>query len=497
MTDMTHTITVDATAAESKITLTPDQQVVFDRFRNWWDDDTTKGQRAALQGYAGTGKTTCSMQMIEYAATHFKPFSVPILDPHTGEKRAEERNEIRILLAAPTHAALDVLRDTANQAGVSRYCTFRTIQAACAFKIEIDDNGDERCERDPETVPDIGLFDLVISDESGMLNRQIVRFLEEQALPHTRILFMGDPAQPAPVGEIEPSAFASPSISWSYTLTEVVRYSGAALAIATHIRSDLRNAQTNAATLSVMFRGDDTLKFVRSEDILDTMRDAFLSATHPRAARVVAWTNATVKRTNEFVRTKLLGFTEPYCVGEILLANKPIRRWDSLINQAYFAAQNGTMFRVVNRRVGEQRWNPQTIALIEDARIKEWMAWNQVFYITGRKSNGEEIVLTQLPDDLMAWYYRSIKEITDVIKGIKNKQDRRFAWSDLYRFKDMHDPISYGYASTTHKATGQTFDKVFVIDDDFQGAKLPTRNRLRYTAITRARETAYIISRSI
>jgi ATP-dependent exoDNAse (exonuclease V) alpha subunit len=61
----------------------------------------------------------------------------------------------------------------------------------------------------------------------------------------------------------------------------------------------------------------------------------------------------------------------------------------------------------------------------------------------------------------------------------------------------MHDPISYGYASTTHKATGQTFDKVFVIDDDFQGAKLPTRNRLRYTAITRARETAYIISRSI
>ena len=503
----TKTLDVTATTvASDAINLTGQQQDAYDRFVGWFGTDASYGEFSRIAGYAGVGKTTCLIEMIKHVLNVLEPRHglrlPPDADPesvaiaHLDSWDEPSETTPRVLLCAPTHAALNVMKRKIDEAGIGDRVVLATIQSACAFKMVMDDNGVEHAVRNKDKCPEIGSYSFVAIDEIQMLNSQITDFLQGFNFGVSRVLLLGDPAQPEPVGELSSSAFDMP-VAWEAVLTDVVRYSGAALKIATWIRDELRSRTTTAQGIRRRANGGDhTLAFLGGTDATDAIATAFREGTsNPYAARIIASTNAAVDAANNRVRS-LLNRTLPFEVGETLIANKPIRQWNPATNQADIVVNNGALLTIE----GRMPWMARTLfnrALFPDTDLDTINRWQsplkQCLELTCRDADGEVHHIQVLFGDDLEWHGETSREIATVI-GKLPKGDRKPAWCLWHQFNDMTSPVKYGYATTTHKATGLTFDTTFVLIDDFQCWMLPSRNRLIYTALTRASKRTILVS---
>jgi exodeoxyribonuclease-5 len=71
---------------------------------------------------------------------------------------------------------------------------------------------------------------------------------------------------------------------------------------------------------------------------------------------------------------------------------------------------------------------------------------------------------------------------------------KRNAWSKYYNLLDRYADVKYNYALTVHKSQGSTFDNVIVINCDIERLRdEKERNKLLYTAITRAKNKLFMI----
>ena len=146
-----------------------------------------------LTGHAGSGKTYLMQRL-------------------TKNMLAKRR---RIVLSAPTHKAVAVLARKLVEANV-RDVPCRTIHSILSLtpKPRTDRLVFER-ERDAEPVT----ADVVVVDECSMVSEDLYRHIKRH-LPSAFGLFVGDPAQLPPVGEVESQTFATKNRSH---LTTIVR----------------------------------------------------------------------------------------------------------------------------------------------------------------------------------------------------------------------------------------------------------------------------------
>ena len=74
---------------------------------------------------------------------------------------------------------------------------------------------------------------------------------------------------------------------------------------------------------------------------------------------------------------------------------------------------------------------------------------------------------------------------------------RREAWSNYYDFVNSFCYVNYTYAMTVHKAQGSTIDNVYVVENDINRLDwdIVERNKLKYTAFTRASKNLHIYFR--
>jgi ATP-dependent exoDNAse (exonuclease V), alpha subunit - helicase superfamily I member len=109
-----------------------------------------------------------------------------------------------ILLSAPTHKAVAVLARKLSEANI-RDVPCRTIHSILSLtpKPRTDRLVFER-ERDAEPVT----ADVVVVDECSMVSEDLHRHIKRH-LPKAFVLFVGDPAQLPPVGEVESQTFAT------------------------------------------------------------------------------------------------------------------------------------------------------------------------------------------------------------------------------------------------------------------------------------------------
>jgi ATP-dependent exoDNAse (exonuclease V) alpha subunit len=81
------------------------------------------------------------------------------------------------------------------------------------------------------------------------------------------------------------------------------------------------------------------------------------------------------------------------------------------------------------------------------------------------------------------------------IKAIQTK-GRNKSWIRYYGFIRRYADVSYGYAITAHKSQGSTYNTTFVLDDDINmNFNVVERNRIKYTAYTRASKKLYVLKR--
>jgi len=56
--------------------------------------------------------------------------------------------------------------------------------------------------------------------------------------------------------------------------------------------------------------------------------------------------------------------------------------------------------------------------------------------------------------------------------------------------------VSYSYSITAHKSQGSTYNTTFVLEDDINvNIDVVERNRIKYTAYTRASNKLYVLKR--
>lgn len=403
-----------------------------------------------LKGYAGTGKTTVLQALIKLLK--------------------QNRDNRKIVTVALTNKAVKVLQKMMLRWGINIECM--TICQLLGLRPKINPKtGKQEFKIDPTVDNSIGAFDLIICDECSMVNAELFELLtgaiESDLFRKQQILFVGDDAQLPPINEIGSEAFKIESQS---ILTDVVRYGSSIGAMATEVRENLEK------------RGDFYYQDDHSDDRTKGIWDcelsrwqlfierAFTSRTYqddPDACRVLAYTNKRAAFLNDIVRKAIYGeiaAIEPYIRGERLIADEPC------FNGKTILLQNSSECELISAQKSqtETRFSPKG----------HWQIW-RLHVLT---DEGKYRTLTVLHDDDRKEFEAELKKLAKAKK-----------WHQFWDLKQSVHDVGYAYALTVHKSQGSTFKDVFIdIENIATNRKPAERNRLQYTALTRASHRAFI-----
>ena len=443
------------------IELTWQQRQAVARIIDWFFDSNEPF--FLLQGYAGTGKTT----VLQAVLTILQKLKNP-----------------KTVISAPTHKAVKVNKKMLNRWGLqieaSTVCSLLGLRPKIDFK-----TGKQYFAPDPTTERSIDTYDLVAVDEGSMLGKGDPRKEEtkglylhlKEAIEVTlfrtqKVLLIGDDAQLLPINEAVSPVFVDEEIQDEHKvcLTEVIRYGSSIGAMATEIRGNLEK------------RGDFYYQDDHSDDqtkgIWDCELDrwqsfierAFTSATYqddPDACRVLAYTNKRVAFLNDIVRKAIYGelaAVEPYIQGERLIANEPCMSGKTIL------LQNSSECELISA----QKSQTETRFSVKGY----WQIW-RLHVLT---DEGKYRALTVLHDDDRKEFEAELKKLARAKK-----------WNQFWDLKQSMHNVGYAYALTVHKSQGSTFKDVFIDIENISTNRKPAeRNRLQYTALTRASHRAFI-----
>lgn len=453
------------------ITFTDEQIVALKKINEFILDK--KKILTVLAGYAGTGKTTIMKKIIE-----------------------KHGSKYIFCVSAPTNQATKNIGRITHQ-------QYKTIQSLLGMRPDIDlaDFNPNKPEFEIKTHPTISDYDIIIIDEASMINNKLVmKIIEVSKKYKTKIIFLGDPAQTPPVNEIISPIFKvkDEDIVW---LKKIMRQKDGnpLLETYTDIRNNLKeNAHTKWVTkLNKKNEGIIHIKdrhmyreFISKEFTKDNFTKDIYHTT------ILAWSNETVKTSNLLVRNFYHGdkFEKEQLIieGEILKGYRNISKAKSYSN----LITNSCLYRVVSVKKEKEIKGIKliTVNVIDEDNVSE-----------------EISIVNHLDNNSVINYLNKHREL--VKEAFSNKKK----WKDYYDFRAKHilmtnittdengrllndreiiaKDIDYGYGCTIHKATGTTYNNVFVLNNDIDlNPNIYEKNRLKYVALSRPRYVAYVLS---
>lgn len=417
-----------------------------------------------LIGYAGTGKTTCVMELIK-------------------EKLNAGYN---VCCLAFTNKAVKILRRTAEQFGVFEMdCPFLTIHSALGLKIYDKDPN----EQDPQEIFHASNF--VVVDECSMLSPYLMTTLEKHQYGR-QILFMGDPCQLPPVteGKVKKVELSkSFDIANKFILTKVIRQQGPLVNYLLDIREHVESKKH--------FKPYET-------DIIRNIEDyEFLSAFTPEWCedpdqfRVIGYHHKNLAEWNTGARERIFKSEnlDKFLPGDYILCSAPVQRKSRNSRQIITIYTTATELYVMEVEPFEffNGWQGyhlvvhdgskdlKNIFVLDESYNSQWKAvsesLNKQVGTAGkalkmaRKNNHEDS--------------DKVKQAKRNFALVKEKQD---SWYCTF------DRVRYAYAISVYNSQGSTFKSGMVDSNDFSGLNYvgpgftDLYNRAWYTAATRFRE---------
>jgi exodeoxyribonuclease-5 len=399
------------------------------------------GETYLLTGHAGSGKTYLMQRLTKNMLA----------------------KKCRIVLSAPTHKAIAVLARKLAEANI-KDVPCRTIHSILSLtpKPRTDRLVFER-ERDAEQVT----ADVVVVDECSMVSEDLYRHIKRH-LPNAFVLFVGDPAQLPPVGEVESQTFATKNRSH---LTTIVRQAAGnpILAAAGIIRA------SQGGPVDMSWCAPSALEnkqgiFLPADAAHRWMKKAFTSPefeADPDSFRYLAWTNSRVHHVNELVRAWRYGanIPTPFMPGESALFRAPVVVDESIIfanNQEarVVAIERSTFTHEIEEADGVPKWR---------ASLRSWR-------ITLRDDEGVEKAVHMHADE---------REFQRVVERIKDEAaESRLRWKHLHEFQQSLAQLQSVYCLTVHRSQGSTFQTAFL--------DLPDIRRREKTNLLEAQQMLYV-----
>lgn len=441
-----------------------------------------------ISGWAGTGKTT----LMEIVYGRYWQ-SVP-----------------NIQFSATTHKAAAVLRSK-----VKRRVT--TVNSLFGIMVETDMDGDtfdaskKKKRYDTEKLKQ---GSLVIIDEASMLTESNYNDVINKCTDfNCKVIFIGDSAQLAPVGENDISIvfrndeFDSKKV---IELTKVERTDDDSIINeATRVRIDGHLSYESSSS------EQNGVLYIKTPNDLMNVIDTHIGGltTNPNHFRILTYTNKNVEKLNDVMRQKM-GYGDIPEVGEPLMSYS---NWGYEGDNQY-AFTNSESY-TVEKIVGKRNVNLKEIIKtyegdmflpIIDIDIKDALGCRQTIPYIDVKHNKECIPAIELlcREKINLWRkYKSIdattfegkkkrRECVDDINNIEYymfvNENIRDAYGNLLQQK----VVDFGYAHTIHKSQGSTFDVVLMNDMDIENncRDKTMKQQLRYVGVTRAKKLVCILT---
>ena len=371
-----------------------------------------------LSGYAGTGKTFLMQEIVARCS----------------------KSSAQFAFTAPTNKAAKVLRALTGEA-----CTIYSL-----LGLRIEKNGELKELVGGGAPRDLSELDVIFLDEASMVNSKLLLLLREIVKFHrVKLIFLGDPAQLPPVGEVSSPVWG---LGCTATLTQVLRYDNQILKLVTAIRETVESL-----TPSISIRSDNSA----GEGVWKLTKAAFKQSIYDEAGRgafsdsckskVIAWRNARVEEYNDLIRRAIFGaeaIPGNFLLGDRIIAAAPCKRGeDSLLATDEEAIVEGVI-------ITTHPTHPQYKA----------------FELKCRSETGAVIRLTVLHPMSAGAFENDCQSLAHQAKQYPKM------WKAFWGLKDIFHEVKYGYAITAHRSQGSTYETVWV---DYQDILL---NRARKEA---------------
>lgn len=458
-----------------------------------------------LKGYAGTGKTTLIAGLVKYL---------------------EEKNTV-FQVMAPTGRASKILRSKTGYGATIH----RSIYKLENIHFSSENTDKDTLENDETYKLNYPIKKLeqansvLIVDESSLISSQksehpifsfgsdillkdLISYAQAETL-NTKIIFVGDPAQLAPVGDskswaFEPSLFRSKGLSVvEAELKEVKRQSkNLIFENAFKIRDNI--FETNATELILDYDNDSYIK-LNPENIIDKYIEES-STPEFNSSIIIAYSNKQCFFYNKEIRNQYFPGREEISSGDII----------QIINNSYnlypTEVFNGDFAKVVEVSPSIEKLSAPIYIEENGKKRKETLTLlfrKLVILLDNFDTPFECMIIDSLLNspnrdltyiEMKALYINFLMRWDAEQKNRENiglpKQKR---YGDIFKERLLKDPYlnalrcKYGYAITCHKAQGGEWQKTFV---DYTGRVSLKQEPLRwsYTATTRAISTCFAIN---
>jgi exodeoxyribonuclease-5 len=383
------------------------------------------------------------------------------------------KRRMRLILSAPTHAAVSVLRKKLRAAGIDDV-PCRTIQSVLSLKPK--PYGDKLVFERSRNAEPIDA-DVIVCDESPMVSESLMQHIE-LLTPNAAVLFAGDECQLNPVGEKRSRTFDVPHQS-RLTTNERQRADNPLLDAALTLRAS-QGGPADWSWVSARQKKPYGIYIPSPDNIDPALKRAFTSHDFKMDSDnyvYLAWTNQRVADINTKVRYWIYGdIVTPLAPGERALTREPVVIDDDVV------INNNE--EVVVERI-EANETEVTVPKLDG--ISAWRETIEVWRVRVMTEDGAQIDLDMVGN---------VTAYNRVLARIKAEaQIDRKRWKHYHAIKDRFAVLQSIYARTIHCGQGMTVKNCFLDIPEMRRwsrADLLESQRGAYVGLTRPTHAAIL-----
>lgn len=478
----TDVTTVRSTGKSGGITYNKEQQSAIVNAVSFLKTNTDPTQYYVIEGKAGTGKTTIAKEILK------------------------EFEDEQIYVAAVSHKAKGVIKSSFGDD--TRGKKFFSIAGLLGMK-GINDNDTQTTKF--QVGLKVPLLDnppaLLVIDEASMITEDVLKKIIDINSSLSRpfqMLFLGDIGQIQPIRDGQSEFYRTHkdllnkksdifnSKHKSKLITRVRQ--GEANPILPYADYFWENSQKENPELNPtqhivrnnQITDKGSLLFSNSEgEVLNSVIKAVKNAVEKgltNHVKIVTYHVNEKTELNQKIHEALFGKDSDYSKGDMLILNSPYDLPDV----------NATM----------ENSSEIQIKSIQDEDTDEfgvhtlYLETNGTAY-TRTGNEQKDCVIQVVSRNDIGLYNQKLQELASYAKRQTNRALKKQAWSDFWEYKGRYADVDFGYAITAHKSQGSTYDIVVVDEKDIMGTTATSnqeKSELIYTALTRPRKTAIVIS---
>ncbi len=480
----TDTVTFRPTGKSSGITYNKEQQSAIVNAVSFLKTNTDPTQYYVIEGKAGTGKTTIAKEILK-----------------------EFKDEV-VYVAAVSHKAKGVIKnsfgeDTGDKKffSIAGLLGLRGCNDNSTLTTKFLVGGKRPLVDEPPA--------LLVIDEASMITEDVLKDIIDINKMHSRpfqMLFLGDIGQIQPIRDNQSEFYKTHknflnkksnifnSKHKSKLITRVRQ--GEANPILPYADYFWENSQKDDPELNPtqhVIRNNQitdkgSLLFSNSEgEVLNSVIKAVKNAVEKGLTnhiKIVTYHVNEKAELNQKIHEALFGKGSDYQKGDMLILNAP---YNVPYGNGAPIMENSTEIQVKD---------------ISDTDVDEFgvhtlrLETNGTAYDRGgfEYKNSAIQVVSRADIDK---YNKVLSDLALQAKQSANKIMRKQIWHDFWEYKARYADVDFGYAITAHKSQGSTYDIVVVDEKDIMSTNATTnqeKSELIYTALTRPRKTAIVIS---